>query len=53
MFIDDVSTDDTLNATKKYVEERNFDKNRISYIHNDVKRYATYNLRIAAFEYCH
>ena len=52
VFIDDVSTDETLNETKRYVKERNFDENRIVYVRNDVKRYATYNLRNAAHNYC-
>ena len=53
VFIDDASTDETLNATKKYVQEQNFEASRIAYVRNNVKRYATYNLRNAAHNYCH
>ena len=52
VFIDDVSTDDTLNATKKYIKERNFDENRIKFIRTEKKRYATYNLRDSAHNHC-
>ena len=36
-----------------YAEERNFDLSRIAFIRNEEKRYATYNLRMAAYDYCH
>ena len=53
VFIDDASTDSTLKATKSYVEERKFDPKRIVYIRNEEQRFATYNLRMAAYDYCH
>ena len=53
VFIDDASTDETLAATKKYVEEQKFDPKRIVFIRNEEKRFATYNLRLAAYDYCH
>ena len=52
ILIDDASTDQTLKASKKYAEEQKFDPSRIAFVRNEQKRYATYNLRMAAFDYC-
>ena len=52
VFIDDASTDDTLEATKRYAEELGFDSEKIKYKRNNEQKFATYNLRYAAFDFC-
>ena len=48
IFIDDASTDATLEETKKYAEELGLTE-KIRYKRNNKKKFATYNLRYAAF----
>ena len=52
VLIDDASTDDTLEATKRYAEELGFDSEKIKYKRNNEQKFATYNLRYAAFDFC-
>ena len=52
VFIDDFSSDDTLNATKKIIREWGFPAERVTLVRNLEKKFATYNIVHAAFEYC-
>lgn len=53
VFIDDMSDDGTLAATKKYLEGTlNFPRERVTYVKNKVHTYATYNIINAAFNFC-
>lgn len=53
VFIDDSSTDETLNKTKHHLEETlQFPKERVTYVRNSVNKKATYNILNAAFNFC-
>lgn len=52
VFIDDNSTDRNMNATKEYMDSIGFPKERIRYIQNLKRNFATYNIINAAFNYC-
>ena len=45
VFIDDVSIDDTFNETIKYVNKIGIPEDKIKFIQNKERRYATYNLK--------
>lgn len=52
VFIDDVSTDQTLNFTVRYLRERGFPGSRVQFVRNLERNYATYNIFNAAYNYC-
>lgn len=52
VFIDDNSTDDNMNGTMKYMESIGFPKDRIKYVQNLRRNFATYNIINAAFNFC-
>lgn len=45
VFIDDVSVDNTFNETIKYTREIGIPEDKIKFIANKERKYATYNLR--------
>ena len=51
VFIDDVSSDDTYEQTIKYTKEIGL-FNRTDFIKNTERKFATFNLRNAAYNYC-
>ncbi len=53
VFIDDSSTDDTMKKTIEYMKDIKFPQDRIKYVQNLKRNYATYNIINAAFSYCH
>ena len=52
VFIDDFSSDDTLNATKQVIQEWGFPSKQVTLVRNLEKKFATYNIVHAAFEHC-
>ena len=52
VFLDDYSNDGTLEKTKQFLEQKNFPKDRVTFVHNLERRYATYNIVHAAHSYC-
>jgi glycosyltransferase involved in cell wall biosynthesis len=52
VFIDDASTDQTFNKTLDLIRSRNFPMDRVTMIRNDIQKFAMYNLRRAAMEFC-
>ena len=53
VFVDDFSSDNTMKLAMDYLIESNFPKDRIKFIKNKKRTYATYNIINAAFNYCH
>lgn len=53
VFIDDNSTDNNTNKTIEYMKSINFPQDRIKYIQNKARKFATYNIINAGFNYCH
>lgn len=51
VFIDDHSSDETLQLTKEYVLREHQDMN-ISYIENSERKYATFNIYNSISKYC-
>lgn len=52
VFIDDNSDDNNMNGTIDYMKSINFPQDRIVYIQNKRRNYATYNIINAAYNYC-
>lgn len=52
VFADDLSTDDNLNASIRYLLGRNFPRDRMTFIQSKSRNFATYNIINAAFNYC-
>jgi glycosyltransferase involved in cell wall biosynthesis len=52
VFIDDNSTDDNLNKTMEYMRKIGFPRDRIIYVQNLRRNFATYNIINAAFNFC-
>lgn len=52
VFIDDDSDDSTLEDSIQYIKKVGFPKDRIKFIKNIKRRYATYNIINSAFNYC-
>lgn len=52
VFIDDNSSDNNMNGTIDYMSSIGFPRDRIVYIQNLDRKYATYNIINAAFNYC-
>lgn len=52
MFIDDNSDDGTLDRTIYYVREIGANMENIVFVRNRVRKWATYNILNAAFNYC-
>ena len=48
-----MSTDSTLDSTVSYLRSVNFPQDRVRYIKNLQRNYATYNIMNSAFNYCH
>jgi cellulose synthase/poly-beta-1,6-N-acetylglucosamine synthase-like glycosyltransferase len=52
VFIDDFSTDNNMQGTIDYMNRIGFPKDRITYVQNLKRNYATYNIINAAYNYC-
>lgn len=52
MFIDDFSTDNNMNGTIDFLNSINFPPQKVIYVQNLRRNYATYNIINAAFNYC-
>jgi cellulose synthase/poly-beta-1,6-N-acetylglucosamine synthase-like glycosyltransferase len=52
VFIDDFSTDNNIKGTIEYMNRIGFPKDRITYVQNLNRNYATYNIINAAYNYC-
>lgn len=52
VFVDDYSDDGTLINTMRYLDKLGFPQDRVTYIQNLQKNYATYNIVNGAFNYC-
>ena len=52
VFIDDFSTDNNMNGTIEYMKSIGFPQEKIIYVQNLRRNYATYNIINAAFNYC-
>lgn len=52
VFTDDYSRDSTLKETMKLTNQMNFPSNRITFVQNLRRNFATYNIVNAAFSYC-
>ncbi len=52
VFIDDNSTDNNMNGTIDYLNSIGFPKNKVIYIQNLKRNYATYNIINGAYNYC-
>ena len=52
VFIDDNSDDETFKKTQEFMKEVNFPPQRIVYVQNKERKYATYNFIHGAFSYC-
>ena len=52
VFIDDFSTDNNIKGTIEYMYRIGFPKDRITYVQNLNRNYATYNIINAAYNYC-
>lgn len=52
VFIDDNSTDNNMNGTIDYLNSIGFPKNKVFYIQNLKRNYATYNIINGAYNYC-
>jgi|688.fasta_scaffold786780_1 hypothetical protein len=50
--MDDVSDDNTMNATRSYLRSVGFPQSRVSYVQNLKRNFATYNIFNAAYNYC-
>lgn len=53
VFIDDNSDDRNMNGTIEFMESIKFPKDRIVYVQNKQRNYATYNIMNAAYNFCH
>ena len=52
VFIDDFSTDNNINIVMSYLRSVNFPQNRVQYVQNIQRNFATYNYMNAAFNFC-
>ncbi len=52
VFVDDASTDGTLVRTKELMEKLGFPRERVVYVQNKERMFATYNIINAAFNFC-
>lgn len=52
VFIDDHSDDGTMRASMEFLRLANFPRDRITFVQNLQRNYATYNIINAAFTYC-
>ena len=52
VFIDDSSTDNNMNGTIDYLKSINFPMDRVTFVQNLQRNYATYNIINAAFNFC-
>lgn len=52
VFIDDNSTDTNMNSTIEYLKSIKFPRNRVKYVQNLERRFATYNIINAGFNFC-
>lgn len=52
VFIDDKSTDSTLDETMRYFRSQQFPSNRIAFVQNKKHMFATYNIINAAYRHC-
>lgn len=52
VFIDDNSTDESMELSKTYLNMEDFPSNKVTYIQNLQRNYATYNIINAAFNFC-
>lgn len=52
VFLDDNSDDGTLQKTKEFMDQMGFPRDRINYIYNLERKFATYNIVHAAHSYC-
>ncbi len=52
VFVDDASTDGTLVRTKELMEKLGFPRERVAYVQNKERMFATYNIINAAFNFC-
>lgn len=52
VFIDDNSTDNNMNVTMEYMKSINFPRNKITYVQNLRRNFATYNFINAGFNFC-
>jgi|688.fasta_scaffold1308535_1 cellulose synthase/poly-beta-1,6-N-acetylglucosamine synthase-like glycosyltransferase len=52
VFIDDFSTDNNMKGTIDYMNRIGFPNDRITYVQNLKRNYATYNIINAAYNYC-
>ena len=52
VFIDDNSTDSNMNSTIQYLNSVKFPKNRVKYVQKLERRFSTYNIINAGFNFC-
>lgn len=52
VFFDDLSSDETLASTRQFLESKGFPRDRVRYVRNLERKYATYNILNAGFNFC-